>query len=187
MKNILITLIALLLVACAPGLKNAISISAYPVPPSSLEDAHAQGKVHVKTVLDDRASPAVCTISGRSIVGETDPTITVRMAAEQYLKARGYLVTQFKSPTNIILHIKKWNVTVTPKFPMNEINAEATISTEVFNGERKKLSGSYSGLASAKDPFGGQRIIEETLGKALGEALVALAKDAKLEELALSH
>ncbi len=176
----------LFLVACAPGLKNAISISAYPVPPSSLEDSSSRGKIHIKTVVDDRASPTVCTISGRSIEGETDPKIAVRMAAEQYLKAHGYLVTQFKSPTDIVLHIKKWNVTVTPKFPMNEINAEATISSEVFKGESRKLSGSYSGFASAKDPFGGQRIIEETLGKALGEALVALVKDKKLEELSQS-
>jgi hypothetical protein len=184
MKKILCSLLCLVLTACAPGLKDSISISAYPVPPSSLEDSIGRGKIGIKEVIDDRSNPAVCTISGREVVGETNPTISVRMAAEQYLKAHGYMITQFKSPVRLTIHIKKWNVEVKPKFPMNEISAQATIGTEVFKDDVKKLTGTYSGMASAKEPFGSQRVIEETLGRALGEALTQMVKDEKMAVIA---
>ncbi len=197
MKNIFTILIASLAIfttGCAPEL--GLKVAPPDVPSQLKEDkektpkAEAKPlmgvKVRVSPLLDGRSSDTIVMIDGRSIPSEGPVGVSAQAGLERQIREAGGRIAVLQSST-IEGEVVEWLAKVKPSFPLSDVSAKAKIKITVRDAQQKVLyRGTYGGEANKRDPFLGERDVQEALGDAMARAISAAVADEVMAQQLMS-
>lgn len=174
--------VVLWLNGCAPGLDRTLSVNR--IPDLDAAQLHASLgpdiKVQVQKFTDNRTERTIGDINGRTLAPASDVALAAQLALEQKLKAKGYRLSLFNSPS-ISGEVKEWLVQVHPGFPSSTVDASAEIKLNVFSPKGVLVySATYKGTSTAQNPYFSQERIESVLGEAMAYALEEAIRDEQL-------
>lgn len=167
---------------CAPGLNQTLSVNRIP----DLDAAELRAslgpdiKVQVQKFTDARPEKTIGDVNGRALSPASDVALAAQLALEQKLKAKGYRLSLFNSPS-ISGEVKDWLVQVHPGFPSSTVDASAAVKLNVYDPKGVLVyTATYKGTSTAENPFFSQERIESVLGEAMAYALEEAIRDERL-------
>lgn len=172
-KIVLLFLLSIFVCACAPGLGTSLGIPSVTYQASSDNMAPPIGlsKINILPFKDQRINQELCEIDGRKLLASFNTGEYARSLVVDYFREHKVRVSNFSTPI-IDGEIHEWLSVVTPGFPLSKLNAKANLILRVYAQENKLLyTGKYYGSVSFEHPLLDQARIEESLGRAMQEAL----------------
>ena len=173
--------LAILLLACAPGLGNRIQVPALPEPASDgiTKITGMPLKVTIGRFMDTRTNDALAQINGREVKADGDVGQVVATGFEEYLRQAGADIKVIGAPS-VAGEVTDWKVHVLPGFPYSEITATARIKVEVSSQDGHVVyKAVYAGESSLKHPAAGEDTVKKILADAMGHAVLEAVNDSE--------
>ena len=166
-------------VGCAPSLGKSLHVSIpLPASPERLVDRRAQlMPVTVSKVRDSRPVPELAEIDGRVVPPAFNVGFEVEKALRAGLKDSDMTLSEF-SKSRVQVEITEWFANVVVDFPSSVADARAELSLQVYDGDNQlRYRGLFSGAAFQEHPYLDKAKVEDTLGRAMSEAVNELVVD----------
>ncbi|MCC6220935.1 MAG: hypothetical protein IT291_06820 [Deltaproteobacteria bacterium] len=170
-------------VACAPAISNKIPVPRIDdVNVGEVVNGNLSNGLAVELFGDGREVAESNSEAEIVVVPEGSIDVRVKFALERALQNKGFAVSSF-APKSISGEVRNWSAVVKEGF-VAEISSEATIYIELSDASNKRLfSGEYSGTSIIKRPGVNRTHVEQSLSKAMSEAMSQMFRDRKLMAL----
>lgn len=171
-RALIIFLSSLTLNACAPGLGSGIKLIPISVDSGdkSPEETLSELPVAVSKFEDRREKQEIARIDDRLIPPNGDVGLTVEEGFEHEFRRRGARIGSIQG-VRVTGEVQQWYMEVTPKFPLNEVVANAGVLVRIERDGAPLFQATYSGAVQSKEAIVSERKAEKLLSVAMAKAI----------------
>jgi hypothetical protein len=183
-----VSLLALLVSGCAPGLGASLRVP--PLPEEGVQPlvlTSGEIRVNIGKFNDMRQPQFIGDINGRLLETDGDVGYITQTGCERIFALAGAKLALFNVPS-LSGDVNRWYVKVTTGFPTSKAVAEASVTMSVYDRESHKVyTATYTGQTSTEHPFLSESKIKQALGSAMNYAIRQALSDQRLLENLLAY